>query len=132
MTKRLTTLSEQTVADLREIKRRVYGQGVSTAITNYSTDADTGCWVKITANTGAVDTDYTVDVYTGPYAPSPIATGKKARNVWERVTNAGYASPKVTGIERLPIDSWHKVTDRSFIDDDWKLIISERNEPKCG
>jgi hypothetical protein len=89
-------------------------------------------WLKITANSGDVDTDYTISVYETPYSASALATGKKGRNQWERLTNAGYENESVTSIKRLPVDSWHKALGLVLIGSQMTWLFSERNEPNCG
>lgn len=93
---------------------------------------------KITANSGAIGTDYTVRIQRGGGSGTgglQEAASKDwpAENLWEGFSGglAGYVASGVTSLRRIPTNSFVRCywSNKSGTR---KLIFSERNEPICS
>ena len=138
-TRKTSTLSPELAADMRRVVDRVKHEGVDLTSTPYE-DGSSEVWVKVTSSSdigGGKKWEYTVDVSRNPFAGGSLATGKKARNSWELIDNAGYEVATgtqkcgdITGIEPIKTGSWHKVLGRFLIGSQWVFGFTSRNDPK--
>ena len=90
--RRTSTLSPELAADVRRVVDRVKHQGADLTSTPYE-GGSSEVWIKITSSSdigGGKKWEYTVDVSRNPFGTGTVATGKKARNTWELIDNAGY------------------------------------------
>lgn len=99
---------------------------------------DSAGWCKITANSGAIGTDYTARIQFGGAATTGGLQDLNtkdwpAENLWEGFSGglAGYVASGVTSLRRIPTNSFVRCywSNKSGTR---KLIFSERNEPICS
>ncbi len=138
----MSQLSQRSIDRLRTVVEDYFRTAEFSETKGGSTPPARDIYIKITSSSSISSNlwEYTVSVYTTPYAATALATNKKARNLREigntSTAAEGYSlSPSsttcgdITAVEPAPTGSWHRAIDFLYTGSQWYFLFEYQNHP---